>query len=153
MGEGPRIQPEAGAPGAAGTWSRQAGGSRRGARRVVLISAGRSILAGGRPQVDPALLCVAVDLGELIGVEVEPAESGDVLLELRNAASPEKGGGDAFVAQRPGDRELGEGLATPAGDLVQRADAGEILLAQHVLGEIVAAAGPRVLLDALEIPV
>jgi len=46
--------------------------------------------AGCGPQVDVALLGVAVDLRKFLGVEIEPLQGGDVLLELLNAARPEQ---------------------------------------------------------------
>src|SRR6478672_8080459 len=87
----------------------------------------RSRAAGRCPQVDPAVLRVAVYLCELVRVEVELLQSRHVLLELLHAARAEQRGGDALVAQRPGDRQLGERLSAPAGDLVQRAHAREVL--------------------------
>src|SRR6202011_4981007 len=86
----------------------------------------RSGAAGGGPQVDVALLRVAVDLLEFAGVEVQAVQRGDVLLELLHAARPEQRRGDSRVPQGPGDRELGERLPAPAGDLVQRANASEV---------------------------
>src|SRR6202011_4814807 len=113
----------------------------------------RSGVARRGPEVDPALRAVAVDLLEFLSVEVEPLERRDVLLELANAARADQGRGDARVAQDPGDGELRQRLTAPGGDLVEGADAGEVLLADQVGREVVAAAYPRVILDALEVPV
>ena len=47
---------------------------------------GASGVARGGPEVDRSLLGVAVDVGELLGVEVQALERREVLLELRDAA-------------------------------------------------------------------
>ena len=68
---------------------------------------------GARPEVDVRLGGVAVDLLELVGGEVELVERRDVRLQLLDAARADQRGGDARVAQDPGDRQLRERLAAP----------------------------------------
>src|SRR5450759_2825960 len=90
--------------------------------------AGRSAGARGCPDVDLALLRVALDLLELGGLEIEPLEGGDVLLELLHAARPDEGGGDPGITQDPCDGELGQRLPASARDLVERPHPLEVLL-------------------------
>src|SRR5712691_10283989 len=82
-----------------------------------------SFPAGGRPEVDPAVEGVTLDLRELDAREVQPFERGDVRLVLRVAARADQGRRDALVAEHPRERELCERLAALHGELVQRADA------------------------------
>ena len=52
--------------------------------------------------------------------EVEAVDRADVLLELGDAACADERRGDARVAQRPGERHLGERLPPSGGEVVQR---------------------------------
>jgi hypothetical protein len=72
------------------------------------------------------LLSVAVDLGELVGGEFGPVERGYVGFELFDAAGADERGGDARVAEGPGDRQLRERLAAAGGELVERAHLGVV---------------------------
>src|SRR5688572_32337955 len=85
-------------------------------------AAERLRLARRCPDVDVTLRRVAVDLGELLVREVEVVERRDVLLELRDAARADQGRRHAWIAERPGQRHLGEGLAPSRSELVQRPD-------------------------------
>ena len=61
-----------------------------------------------------ALTAITNDYGfeQVFSRQVEGlGQRGDVLLQLVDAARPDHQGRDAVVAQRPGERELGEGLA------------------------------------------
>ena len=92
----------------------------------------------------PASTRVAVDLGELVVGEVEVVERGEVLLELLDAARADQRRGHARVAQRPGERQLGERLAAP----LRRSRSSartlrERLLGEHGRGESDAALRPR----------
>src|ERR1035437_569976 len=73
--------------------------------------------AGRRPEVDPALRRVAVDLGELRRGELEIAERSEVLLELGHVARSDNRRGHARVAECPGERHLREALTATLRDL------------------------------------
>src|SRR5205807_2412610 len=94
---------------------------------------------------------LAVDLGELVGLEVRPLQRRDVLLELGDAARPDERRRHALVAQRPGERELRQALAATRGDLVEGANALEVLFAQQPAGQRLVACGARVLGHAVEV--
>ena len=79
---------------------------------------GASVLGLRPPQVDAALDRVLVDLGQLLGREVQPVERRDVLLELRDAARADDQRGHPLVAQRPGEGHLRERLAPALRDAV-----------------------------------
>src|SRR3954463_16352689 len=105
-----------------------------------------SVVRGAPPTPErfARLSCLSadpVDLGQLGIVEVEAVEGRDVLLELRDAARADQGRGDSRVARRPGDRQLGQRLAAPAGQLVQRPDAAEGRVVERVRAERLGAAG------------
>ena len=53
-----------------------------------------------------------------------------ILLQLGHAARADQHGGDAGIAQRPGQRHLRERLAPGTGDLIERAHLREVLLAE-----------------------
>ena len=80
-------------------------------------------------------------------------ERADVVLELRDAAGADQGRGHARVAQRPRQRELGQRLPAALRDLVERADAREVLVAEHRLRQRAVAGRARVLGDAVEVAV
>ena len=50
---------------------------------------------------------------------------GEVLLQLGDAAGADEHRGHPLIPQRPGQRELGQGLAPGRGDLGQRADVNQ----------------------------
>jgi probable blue pigment (indigoidine) exporter len=91
---------------------------------------GSSAGAGARPEVDAGLGGVLVDLGQLVGGEGQVVQRGHAVLQLGDAAGPDQGRGHPGIAQRPGQRQLGQGLSTPAGDGVQGADLGEVLVVE-----------------------
>ena len=75
----------------------------------------------------------------------------DGVLELRDAGGADQRRGHAGVAEDPGDRELGQRLAPPLRDLVERAHAREVLGRDQLSGEVQPAAHARVLGHAVEI--
>ena len=87
-----------------------------------------------------ALDGVAVDRGQLVGVEVQVLQRGDVLLELGHAAGADQRRGDPRVAQHPGQRQLGQGLAAAAAISFSARTRVDVLLGEQVLGERLAAA-------------
>src|SRR5450759_3707018 len=101
--------------------------------QVVVSVLGRlaSGFAGRRPEVDPALRRVAVDLGEFRRGELEVPERGEVLLELGHAACPDDRRGHARVAEGPGERHLREALTATLRDLGERTDLGQGGLAEE----------------------
>ena len=121
-------------------------------RRRWVLTRGSGV-ARGRPDVDPAVDGVALDLSEFIGGEVEVRQREDILLQLVHAARADQRGAHPLIAQHPGDRQLCERLAAPRRDLVERSHAREVLLAEQLLGERLAAAHARVLRDALQVAV
>src|SRR4051794_1903084 len=94
-----------------------------------------------------------IDLCQLLGRELEVLQRSDVLLELLDAARADQRGGDARVAERPRERELGQSLSSAPGDLVQRPDLAERLLVEPVGRQRVAAAGARILRHAVQVAV
>src|SRR5918993_2027746 len=113
----------------------------------------RSRRAGALPEVDVALDRVPVDLGELVVVEVEPLERAQAVVELLDAAGADEHGRDAVVAQRPGQRELRQRLAAPLRHLVERPDAGQVVLGELLLRQRAAPRHPRSLGDPAEVAV
>src|SRR5918993_1273181 len=113
----------------------------------------RSRRAGALPEVDVALDRVSVDLGELVVVEVEPLERAQAVVELLDAAGADEHGRDAVVAQRPGQRELRQRLAAPLRHLVERPDAGQVVLGELLLRQRAAPRHPRSLGDPAEVAV
>ena len=73
----------------------------------------------------PAFDGVAVDRGQLVVGEIAPAGRGEVLFQLRDAAGADENRGHPLVPQRPGQRELGQGLAPGRGDRGQRANVSQ----------------------------
>ncbi len=71
---------------------------------------------------------VLLDLGQLVGGEVEVVQRGDVRLQLLDAARPDDQAGHPRVTQRPGQRELGQRLAAPLGDRAEGTDRGHLLV-------------------------
>ena len=72
---------------------------------------------------------------QLVGAEVQAVQRAQVVVELRDAARADQHRGDPAVAQRPGQRHLGQRLAAVGGQLVERADVGEGLLGEQVRRE------------------
>src|SRR5256885_40910 len=103
------------------------------------------------PDVDAEVDGVPIDRLELVVGEVELGEGVEIGLELAHTAGANEGGGHALVAQHPGQRHLGERLATPLSDLAERAHVREVLLGEPVLVEERALGGARVLRDAVEV--
>src|SRR5206468_2398487 len=85
--------------------------------------------------------------------EGEVLECSDVLLELLDRAGAGQRRRHAPVAERPGERHLGERLTAPLRQLVQRTDLRQPLLRDLALGEIGAVRGTRALGDAVEVAV
>src|SRR5437660_10620635 len=102
----------------ASTWSRDA----RSLAASAYETRGATLrLARRRPDVDLPLSGMAIDLLELVRVEVEPLERRDVVLELPFARHADQRRGDSRVPQNPGERELRERLSPPPRNLAQRA--------------------------------
>src|SRR4051794_34917734 len=110
-----------------------------------------SVLARRLPQVDAGVDRVPVDFLQLVGGEVELVQRPQAVLQLLDRTGADQRARDALVAQHPGDRHLRERLAAVLGDLVERADAGEVLLGEEVGGEEGALGGARVLGHAVEV--
>src|SRR4051794_5333377 len=126
------------------------GPPRRAPPQAIADDSGR---AGPLPDVDPGVHGVLLDLRERVVVEVQAPERADVVLELRDAARPDQRRGHPGVAQRPRQRELGQRLPPALRDLVQRADAREVLVAEHGLRQRPLARGAGVLGDAVQVAV
>ena len=86
--------------------------------------------------------CLSISAQLVVG-EGEAVERCEVLLELGDARGADEGRGDAGVAERPGERHLGERLAAGFGDLVQGADLAERLIVEEVGRERALPARPR----------
>src|ERR1700733_7346216 len=121
--------------------------------RLLLARGGRLLLARGGPEGDAAVNRDLVDLLELARVEVQAIERRHVLLELGHRARAEQRRGDPRVAEHPGDRHLGQRLPAPLRDFIELPHAGEVLVADHLLGHVVAPAQPRVLGHAVQVAV
>src|SRR5829696_631801 len=91
----------------------------------------RAALACFGPEVDTRVACEAVDLGVLLGGELEMVEGGHVLLELRDPTGGDDEARHALVAERPGERQLCERLPATRRDRVKPADAFQRLVRQH----------------------
>src|SRR5580704_12476314 len=113
------------------------------------VSGGR----GGPPQVDAALDRILINLVQLTGGKVEMVESRDVLLQLRDAAGADEDRGHARIAERPGERHLGELLAAPFRDACQGAHVSQVGFAEHVLFERGVLPSSGVLRDAVDVAV
>src|ERR1700683_2420458 len=87
------------------------------------------------PEIEIALLCVTIDVLELRRGEPELLERVERVVKLRDVARADERGGDAFVAQHPGDRHLRESLAAAFCDLIEGAHALDVLVAQEFLEE------------------
>jgi len=70
-------------------------------------------LVGARlhPEVHPALLGLAIDRLQLLGGEVQLAQHLQIVPDLLRPAGADDDAGHAGVAQHPGERHLGQGLA------------------------------------------
>ena len=104
------------------------------------------------PEVDPGLHGVLVDLGELVGGERREVERVEVGVELLDARGADHRGGDPPVAQRPLQGELGELLAAPLRDLVQRPHPSQDVVVEPGQAGVVAR-GARVRRHAVEVAV
>ncbi|MPM43958.1 hypothetical protein SDC9_90636 [bioreactor metagenome] len=77
----------------------------------------------------------------------------EIVLQLTHAGGTDQGRGHPLVAEHPGQRHLGQGLAAAAGNLVEPADPPEGLLVEPVGVERGVLRGPGVRRDALEVAV
>ena len=123
--------------------------SRGGPGRCCRRRADGSGFGRARPEVDVLLVGVAVDLGELVGGEVEVVDRADAVLDLGRARGADQRRGDAAVAQHPGERHLGQGLAAALGDVVERADVGDGAVVEELLAQRLALGGAAAFGDAL----
>src|SRR5438309_9734075 len=73
-----------------------------------------------RPEVDAAIGGVAINFSELVRRKRQLVDRTDVLFQLRDAARADQRRRHPRVAQRPGERHLGQRLAAPLGQLAQR---------------------------------
>src|SRR5882757_7425938 len=75
--------------------------------------------ANGVLELDAGVAGVLVDRGKLGVAELEPVQCTDVVLQLFHAAGPDQHARHPLIAQRPGQRELGQRLTTGRGHVVQ----------------------------------
>src|SRR5688572_20979318 len=81
------------------------------------------------PEVDPAVDRQWLDPRELLVGELQVPHGAEAVLELRHARRADQRRRDPRIAQRPRDRHLRQRLPPGGGDLVQRADPLQVLLA------------------------
>jgi hypothetical protein len=125
----------------------------RVASRTIRRILGRlaSGFARRRPEVDPALRRVAVDLGKLSRGELEVPERGEVLLELDHAARSDDRRGHTRVAECPGERHLRQALSSTFRDLGERTHLGQGVVAEERRREGATRRGTRAGGDAAKV--
>ena len=68
-----------------------------------------------------------VDLRQFFGCKLHVLHGLDVIQNLLRLGRTDQNGRDLLVAQQPGQRHFGQGLAAGGGDLIQRADLCDFL--------------------------
>src|SRR5699024_9056510 len=85
--------------------------------------------------VSPAVDAGLADRRQFLLTQRLRVEGRDIVLELLDPAGADDQGRHAFVAQRPGQRHLRQRLTASARDVIEAADAREVVLAEEAVSE------------------
>src|SRR5690348_13382080 len=84
------------------------------------------------PDIDAAIGRQLIDCSQLVIAEVELSQGAEAVFELLDRARADERRCHTVIPQHPRDRHLREGLATATGDIVQAANAGEVVFREHL---------------------